>query len=317
MNWAISRILVSVLLIWVVATIVFVSIRLVPGDPAELLLSQGNSAPPPELVAALRESLGLNKPLLTQYAGNLVALLRGDLGTSMLDGASVAGEIAQRLPRTLELIAAATLIGIALALPTGTFAGLRRGGRFDMVMSWICAVKIAIPVFVLGTGLVYVFAQVLRWLPAGGYVPLTASFSGHFVNLLLPALTIGLGLFTTLFRITRRSVIETAGRDFVRTARGKGVRPHRIVLRHILRNALIPVLTVLGLNVGNLLGGTVLVESVFAYPGISSTLVDAVNGRDYPMVQGIVLVICVLFVLINLTVDLLYGVLDPRIRSAR
>jgi peptide/nickel transport system permease protein len=175
---------------------------------------------------------------------------------------------------------------------------------------------LAVPVFVIGTLLVLVFAQKLRWVSAGGYVPLTQSPGRHFALLAMPAITIAVGLFSTVFRMTRASVLDVMLRDYVRTARAKGVSRARILLRHVLRNALIPVVTVLALNLGTLLGGTVLVEYVFNYPGLSGLLVDAVNARDYPEVEGIILVISILFVTLNLLVDLLYAVLDPRVRRA-
>jgi peptide/nickel transport system permease protein len=195
-------------------------------------------------------------------------------------------------------------------------AALRRGNRFDRIASATAAAGLAIPVFVVGTLMVLVFAQTLHWVSAGGYVPLAQAPARHFALLAMPAIAIALGLFATIFRMTRVAVLDVSMRDYVRTARAKGVRRPRIVLRHVLRNALIPIVTVLALHLGTLLGGTVLVEYVFNYPGLSGMLVDAVNARDYPEVEGIVLVISILFVSLNLAVDLLYGVLDPRVRQA-
>jgi peptide/nickel transport system permease protein len=316
MTWALRRIGVSLLLIWIVASIVFLAIRFVPGDPAELLLSQGGSAPDPSAIAALHEQLGLDLPVRAQYFDAFRRLLHGDFGNSLQDDSPVATEIFQRLPRTLELIAAAAVIALGFGLPAGLLAALRRDGIFDRLASWFAAAGLAVPVFVLGTVMVLVFAQGLHWVSAGGYVPLAQAPGRHFALLAMPATTIALGLYATVFRMTRAAVLDVAARDYVRTARAKGVRPARIVTRHILRNALITVVTVLALQLGTLLGGTVLVEYVFNYPGLSGMLVDAVNARDYPEVQGIVLVISILFVTLNLLVDLLYGVLDPRVRGA-
>jgi peptide/nickel transport system permease protein len=316
MSWALRRIGVSLCLIWIVASIVFLAIRLVPGDPAELLLSQGGAAPDPSAVAALHDQLGLDLPVGTQYLTAFGNLLHGDFGHSLQDDSPVAAEIWQRLPRTLELIAAAAVIALGLGLPTGLLAALRAGGWFDRIASGFAAAGLAVPVFVLGTVMVLVFAQGLHWVSAGGYVPLAQNPGRHFALLAMPAAAIALGLFATVFRMTRAAVLDVSARDYVRTARAKGVRPARIVLSHVLRNALIPVVTVLALQLGTLLGGTVLVEYVFNYPGLSGMLVDAVNARDYPEVQGIVLVISILFVTLNLLVDLLYGVLDPRVRGA-
>lgn len=316
MPWVLKRIGVSLLLVWVVASIVFLAIRFVPGDPAELLLAQGGAAPDPSAVAELRGQLGLDQPLAVQYVDNLRRLLAGDLGRSLQDDSSVAEQILLRLPRTLELIAVAVAAALLAGVPAGLRAALRPGGPFDRIASALAAAGLAVPVFVAGTLLVLVFAQQLRWVSAGGYVGITEAPLRHFTLLAMPALTIALGLFATVFRMTCVAVLDVSRREYIRTARAKGVRPARIVLRHVLRNALMPVVTVVALNIGTLLGGTVLVEYVFNYPGLSGLLVDAVNARDYPQVQGIVLVISVLFVTLNLAVDLLYGVLDPRVRQA-
>lgn len=314
--WLLRRVGVSVLLVWVVATLVFLAIRLVPGDPAELLLSQGGMAPDPAAVAELRDQLGLDRPLLSQYLTDMGNALRGDLGVSIQDGSPVAGNIARRLPRTLELIAAAALLAVIIGVPAGILAAVRAGGAFDRVAGWLSAVALAVPVFVLGTLLVLLFAQRLHWVAAGGYVRFADDPVQHVVLLAMPALAISAGLAASVFRMTRAAILDVAGRDWVRTARMKGLRPGRIMLQHMLRNAAMPVLTVIGLHLGSLLGGTVLVEYVFNWPGLSGMLVDAVSARDYPEVVGIILVISVLFVALNLLLDLLYAVLDPRVRHA-
>ncbi len=316
MPWLAKRIGVAIALVWVVASVVFLAIRLVPGDPAELLLSQGGVAPDPAAVAELHEQLGLDKPILTQYIDNFRHLLRGDLGRSVQDGSPVAGEIARRLPRTLELIGAAAIFAIVFGIPGGLLAAMQRDGRFDRISTILSALALAVPVFVVGTLMVLLFAQTLRWVPAGGYVPFAQDPFRHLLLLSMPAFTIGLGLAAAVFRMTRASVLDVSQRDFVRTARAKGVGPAGILLHHVLRNALMPVVTVLALHLGTLLGGTVLVEYVFNYPGLSGLLVEAVNARDYPEVEGVVLVISVLFVALNFAVDLLYAVLDPRVRAA-
>lgn len=316
MPWFIRRVGTAVLLIWIVASIVFLAIRLVPGDPAELLLSQGGVAPDPAIVAELRDQLGLDRPLLAQYVDRFRHLAKGDLGQSLQDGAPIAREIGRRLPRTLELIGLATLFAVLVGIPSGVLAANRPGGWLDRLALFKSSLGLAVPVFVIGTVLVLVFAQTLRWVPAGGYVPLARDPGRHLLLLSMPSLAIGIGLAATVFRMTRASVLDVTQRDFVRTARAKGVAPRRILVRHVLRNALMPVVTVLALHMGTLLGGTVLVEYVFNYPGLSGLLVDAVNARDYPAVEGVVLVISVLFVLLNLVVDLIYAALDPRVRHA-
>jgi peptide/nickel transport system permease protein len=313
MLWIAKRIGVSLLLMWVVATVVFLALHLVPGDPAELLLSTGGAMPDAYAIAELREKLGLNRPIWEQYLAFLEGLSRGDLGNSLVDAYPVAEEILLRLPRTLELILAGTILSVLIALPAGTFAAVRAGGAFDRAASWVAALLQAVPVFVLGTLLILLLAQTLRWMPAGGYVPLGQDPARHLLLLSLPAIAIAKGLTATVFRMTRASVLDALSRDHVRTARAKGLTPRRVLTRHVVRNALIPVTTVLGLQMGTLLGGTVLVEYVFNWPGLSTPLLRAVEGRDYPMVVGIVLTVSALFLLINLAMDLLYAALDPRI----
>jgi peptide/nickel transport system permease protein len=313
MLWLARRVGTSLLLVWVVATVVFLTLHMVPGDPAELLLSTGGTAPDPAAVAELRDRLGLDRPILEQYLEFLQRLLRGDLGVSLVDEYPVADEILLRLPRTLELIVAGTLLALVIALPAATHAAMHAGGGFDRTASAVAAVLQALPVFVLGTLLVLVLAQWLRWLPAGGYVPLAQDPGRHLLLLLLPAVAVAKGLAATVFRMARASVLDQLSRDHVRTARAKGLTPGRVRRAHVVRNAMIPVTTVLGLQMGTLLGGTVLVEYVFNWPGLSTPLLRAVEGRDYPMVVGIVLVVSGLFLLINLVMDLLYAVLDPRI----
>lgn len=315
MIWGLRRIGVSIVLVWIVASIVFLAIRFVPGDPAELLLSQGGVAPDPASVEQLRQQLGLELPLGVQYVSNMDKLLHGDLGDSLQDGTPVVNEIMVRLPRTLELIGVAAVLSLITGLPAGLWAALRRGGMFDRAASAIAALGLAVPVFVVGTLLVLVFAQNLHWVAAGGFVPFSQSPGKHFARVAMPAVTIACGLYAIVFRMTRAAVLDVSLKDYVRTARAKGLKRRHVVVRHVLRNALMPVVTIVALNLGGLLGGTVLVEYVFNYPGLSGMLVDAVNARDYPEVQGIVLVISVLFVSLNLAVDLLYAALDPRVRQ--
>ena len=309
------RSLVALGLVYLVGTLVFVLLHLVPGDPAELLLSGGGGvAPAPEAVAEMRSRLGLDRPLAEQYARFVTRLARGDLGRSFQDDSPVASDVALRLPRTLELIGAAAFLSVLFGLPLGVLAAVRRGRRADRALSVYASLGLSIPVFVAGTLLVLVFAQKLRWVPAGGFLPFARSPAGHLVNLLMPAATIALGLTAVILRMTRGAVLEILERDWVRTARAKGLSGRVVLWRHVVRNSLIPVLTVLGLHLGTLLGGTVLVEYVFNWPGLSSLLVRAVEQRDYAEVQGIVLVISFLLVFLNLAVEVLYGILDPRVR---
>ena len=315
MLWFAKRIGVSLALVWAVATIVFLAIHLVPGDPAELLLSQGGSSPDAAQVKELRARLGLDQPIFTQYIDTLLKFAKGDLGKSLQDGAPVTGQIALRLPRTLELIGAASLFAVLIGIPLGTLAALRRGSILDRAITGTCGVILSIPVFVIGTFCVMIFAQLLHLVPAGGYVSFSENPIQHFIVLLMPAFSIGLGLAATIVRMTRVSVLDVLMRDYIRTARAKGLKSNFILRRHILRNAMLPVVTILALHLGNLLGGTVLVEYVFNWPGLSGYLVSAVNARDYPEVVGCILVISVLFVCLNIVADVLYGLLDPRIRT--
>jgi len=316
LDYAIRRILVAIVLVWVVATILFSLLHLIPGDPAILLSSSGGNLPPPEAIEALRERMGLNRPIWEQYTSYLLGILQGDLGRSFQDGFPIAAEIATRLPRTLELIATAAILSIGVGIPLGSLAARRQGTALDRTISAVASVQLSMPVFVIGTLLILVFAQKLRWIPAGGYEPFLKDPWMHIVHLSMPAFTIAVGLSAIVFRMTRATVLETLQRDWVRTARAKGLPERRVMRRHVVRNSLGPVMTVVGLNVGTLLGSTVLIEYVFNWPGLSGFLVSAVEQRDYPSVQGVVLVISILFIGINLAVDLLYSVLDPRVGHA-
>ncbi len=316
MTWIARRIVSSLVLVWVVASIVFLSIHFVPGDPAVTLLTQGSSAPSVEAVEALRVKLGLDRPVLAQYLDGMSSLLVGDLGSSMQDGSPVLREILKRLPRTLELIGAAAVISLVIGIPAGFLAALRQNGLLDRILSAIAGLCQSIPVFVIGTVMILVFAQKLRWISAGGFVDFMVDPVGHLVLLLMPASAIAIDLAATVMRITRSSVLDVMRKEYVRTARSKGVPEFRVQTRHVLRNALAPIVTVVALNLGSLLGGTVLVEYVFNWPGLSGLLVEAVNARDYPMVVGCILTISTLFVFLNLLVEIAYGLLDPRIRRA-
>lgn len=308
------RLGVSLFLIYAVATIIFFILYLVPGDPAEILLSTGGIAPPPEAVEAMRQQLGLDQPILRQYADYLLRLVQGDLGKSFSDGTPVTQNIIQRLPRTLELIAAATVLSLLIGLPLGVLAAIKRGQVVDRVLAVVSSIALSAPVFVIGTLMILVFAQLLRLVPAGGYVAFTDNPGRHLLLLLMPSLAIAIGFSAIVMRMTRSTVLDMLEQDWVRTARAKGLREQVVLVRHVVRNSLGPVTTVVGLQIGSLLGGTVLIEFVFNWPGLSGLLVRAVENRDYPEVQGIVLVISVMFILISLLVDMIYALLDPRVK---
>lgn len=315
MGWFIRRIVQSVIMLWIVVSLVFLSIHFVPGDPVELLLSQDGAAPDPAMVAMVREQLGLNRPVLDQYLDKLGELARFDLGTSIVDFSLVATEIGKRLPRTLELIAAAAIISLLIGLPSGVLAASNPKSMFSRGAMFVAGAAQSIPVFVVGTLLVIVFAQLLGWLPAGGFVPFSRDPGKHMLLLIMPAATIAIGLSAVVFRITRSSMLEVLPQDFIRTARAKGVPARRVMIRHALRNALMPVITVFALQLGGLLAGTVLVETVFNWPGLSGMLVAGVNARDYPVVTGVIVVVAAFYIGLNLLVDIIYGLTDPRVRK--
>ncbi|WP_028474898.1 ABC transporter permease [Nocardioides alkalitolerans] len=313
-SYVLRRIGVGLGLVLLVLTLIFLALHLVPGDPAMLLLSQGDGASAtPEAVARVRTQLGLDQPLLTQYWHFLSGALTGDLGESFRNRQPVSEAIGERLPRTLELVGLATLVAVVVGVPWGALAA-RAGGWFDSVTSVLTSIGIALPVFVFGSILILVFSLKLGALPAGGFAEWGEDPNRHAQILVLPAIALAVGFASTIARMTRSAVLEMLHQDWVRTARSMGLSRRAVFRRYVLRNSLNPVVTTVGIGVGTLLGSTVLVERVFNYPGLSSLLVEAVTARDYPVVQGIVITIAVLFVSINIIVDVLYGVLDPRVR---
>jgi peptide/nickel transport system permease protein len=286
-----------------VATLVFSLIHLIPGDPAQAML--GESAPEAD-IAALRTQLGLDRPLLEQYADFLGGVIRGDLGTSLRTGTSVRTQIAERLPATIELAFAAMLVAVAVALPLGVAAAAWRGTAIDHSAMAIAMAGMSIPNFWLGPLLAIVFAVELGWLPVSG--------RGGFEHLVLPAISLGLALAAMLARMTRAALLEELREPYVRAAQARGISRARAVIVHALRNSLIPVVTILGLQFGAVLTGAVITETIFAWPGIGRLLIQSIGFRDYPLVQGCILFIAATYVAVNLITDLAYGLLDPRIR---
>jgi ABC-type dipeptide/oligopeptide/nickel transport system permease component len=286
-----------------VATLVFSLIHVIPGDPAQAMLGE---AAPEEDVAALRRQLGLDRPLLEQYAEFLGGLGRGDLGTSLRTGTSVTGQIAERLPATFELALAAMLVAMIVALPLGIAAAAWQGTFVDHTAMAVAMAGMSIPNFWLGPLLAIVFAVELGWLPVSG--------RGGIEHLVLPAVSLGLALAAMLARMTRASLLEELREPYVRAARARGVSRARAVVGHAFRNSLIPVVTILGLQFGAVLTGAVITETIFSWPGIGRLLIQAIGFRDYPLVQGCILLIAVTYVAVNLMTDLTYGLLDPRIR---
>ena len=302
-RYLLRRLVLTIPVLLGVATLVFSLIHLVPGDPAQAMLGDGAS---PADIAQLRTRLGLDRPLLEQYGGFLSGLVRGDLGVSFRTDRPVTSQIIERLPATAELAAAAMLIAIAIAIPLGVMAAVRRGTWVDQGAMTLALVGISVPGFWLGPLLALVFAVELGWLPVSG--------RGTLAHLVLPAVTLGSALAAIVARMTRASLLDELREQYVVAARARGVSRSRAVVAHALRNSLIPVVTILGLQLGAVLTGSIITETIFAWPGVGRLLIQSITFRDYPMVQGCILFIAVTYVAMNLVTDLVYGWLDPRIR---
>jgi peptide/nickel transport system permease protein len=306
-----TRVLATVPVIFGIVLMAFVLMRLVPGDVVDAMLAE--SAQDPEVAAELRRVFGLDRPAPVQLLDYLGGLVRGDLGTSLRTGRPVLEEIAARFPATLELALAALVVSLLIAIPSGVISATQRNKLPDYLARAVSLIGLSVPNFWLGILLITLFAVQLRLLPSGGF----ASFSDPVQNLRLlamPAVTLGASIAAVTMRMTRSSLLEVLEHEYVRTARSKGLKERSVVYGHALRNALIPVVTILGIQAGRLLGGTVVIEQVFGWPGIGSLVVRAISQRDYPLIQGSVVFLALLFVLINLIVDILYLYLDPRLR---
>jgi len=307
-----ARALALVPTVLMTATIVFVLLRVIPGDPAMLML--GLDASPQEL-QQLRHQLGEDRPLWAQYATWLGGLARGQFGESFQYHAPVASLIAERLPVTLSLAVAAMVVTTAVALPLGLLAAVRAWSPLDLGVLAATQVGLAVPNFWVGILLLLGFSVALGWFPLQGYAPMSAGLGAWAAHLVLPAVTLGAARAAQLLRFVRGAVLEELGRDYVRTARGKGLGGRAVLLGHVLRNALIPVLTVAGLQFGFLLGGAIIVEQVFGLPGIGRLVLQGIFARDLPLVQGAVVVLAVLVCVLNTLVDLLYRLVDPRVSA--
>ena len=301
--YLLQRLTGAVLVVFGVVTIVFMLIHLVPGDPVEVMLGESASVGDR---AALRTSLGLDRPLTSQYFDYLGGLLNLDLGHSIHQQVPVTALLAERLPATAELAVVTLLFTLCLALPLGVVAAVRRGSWWDTGATGLSLLGISIPNFWLGPLLILVFALWLGWLPVSG--------RDGFASVILPALTLATGLIAVLSRMVRSAMLETLQEDYLRTARAKGLTGTRIIVGHALRNALLPVITLLGLQLGTLLAGAVITETVFSWPGIGLLTIESIQSRDYPVVQACVLLISMVYIIVNLLTDLLYAWVDPRIR---
>ena len=326
-----QRILIAIPVLIGVSLVVFFMMYSAGGDPAQQILGPRAD---PQSVAALREEMGLNRPLAVQYAEFARHAVQGDLGRSFRSNATVTDEILTRFPATIELAFAAMLIGTGIGVIAGVVAGIKRDSFFDYSSTLGALLGISIPTFFLGMILIIVFGVELRWLPISGrvnprlgadpsapFLVINSALHGNWVvfrdsleHLILPALTLAGWPAAITARMTRAAMIETMDQDYIRTARAKGLRESRVVKRHALRNAFIPVVTVVGLELGGLLGGAVVTETVFSWPGVGKLAADAILARDYQVVQGVVLLLATVFIVLNLLVDLIYSWLDPRIR---
>jgi len=314
-----------------ISIVVFLLLRLTPGDPATIMLGERAT---PEKVAVLREQLGLNRPLWVQYAEFLGRTVRGDLGRSIISNNPVADELGNRLPATAELVFFAMCWGLLVGIPMGVIAALKRNTLADIVSMIIALLGVSIPIFWLGLMLIYLFGVWLKWLPPSGQIDLTIPFqratnfylidavirgNGEALwsvvrHLIMPSFVLSTVTVPILARLTRSAMLEVLNQDYIRTARSKGLAERIVIVRHALRNALLPVVTVVGIQIGSLLGGAILTETIFSWPGMGLWIYQAILNRDYPIVQAGVLVAAVIFVVMNLLVDLSYGILDPRIQ---
>ncbi|MDQ7859842.1 MAG: ABC transporter permease [Armatimonadota bacterium] len=297
-----KRLLLAVPVIFGVAFVVFAMVRVVPGDPAQIIAGETATR---EFVEAIRKDLGLDRPILQQFASFLAGAARGDFGRSIRSRAPVSEELAARIPNTVQLTIAGLLVAVAVGVSAGVISAVRPYSWLDASVMFVALVGLSMPVFWSGLMLILIFAVRLSWLPAVG--------TGTLAHLILPAITLGGATAAIIARMTRSSMLEVLRSDYIRTARAKGAPERTVVNRHALRNALIPVITVVGLQMGTLLSGAVLTESVFAWPGIGRLMVEGILTRDYPVVQAAVLLVALAFVFVNLLVDLLYALVDPRI----
>ncbi|GJF10653.1 peptide ABC transporter permease [Mycolicibacterium cyprinidarum] len=307
------RLVYSAVVLFGVLVLVFALVQLVPGDPVRIALGTRYT---PQAYEALRVASGLDRPLVSQFFGYLGSALTGDLGVSFRNGNPVTVTLMERLPATLSLGCAGIAIALAIALPAGIFSALREGRISDAIVRIASQFGVSIPDFWMGILLIALFSTTLGWLPTSGYRPLFDDPAGWLRHLVLPGLTVGLVAAAIMTRYVRAAVLEVAAMGYVRTARSKGLTPRVVTFRHTVRNALVPILTITGIQLATLLGGVIVVEVVFAWPGLGRLVYNAVAARDYPLIQGAVLLIAALFLLINLLVDVLYAVVDPRIRLA-
>jgi peptide/nickel transport system permease protein len=309
--YLVRRLLATIPVMMVVAVVVFSLIHIAPGDPAAIIAGDNVTA---KQIAEIRARLGLDEPLWKQFTLWITNLAHGDLGTSIFSGKPVTELIVQRAEPTIALTTTTLIVAISIAITAGVLAAWKVGTWVDRGVMIFAVMGFSVPVFVVGYGLVYLFSMQLKWLPVQGYAPIADGFVPFVRHLILPSVALGLAYVALIARITRTSMLEVLAEDYIRTADAKGVATRPKLIRHALKNAAVPIATVIGIGVALLIGGVVITESVFNIPGIGRLTVDAILKRDYPIIQGIILVFSGIYVLINLAVDMLYTVLDPRIR---
>jgi peptide/nickel transport system permease protein len=314
MAYVIRRLLLSIPVLLLVTILVFSLLHLLPGDPATVILGQEAT---PEAVEALREELGLNKPLVVQYLDWLGGVLQGDLGKSLVDRSPVSELILQRLPATLELTVGTFVVALLIAVPAGIWSATRPGKAIDYASTIFALGGMSIPHFWLGMMFIVFFSVKLGWLPASGYVPFSQDPLANLAAMIMPMVATGLRESAILMRMLRSSLLEVTNADYIRTAYSKGLRERTVILRHALKNALVPVVTTSGLIVAGLLGGLVITESIFSIPGFGKLIVESIFTRDFVTVQGAILVSALMVVLVNLLVDILYALIDPRIKVGK
>jgi len=311
LEFLVQRVAISIATLFVISLIVFTGVRLIPGDPARVM---GGTDADAAGLAEIRQKYGLEDPIPIQYLRWLGLALRGDLGESIRTRESVVWTVARKLPITLELACLSLLVALAIAIPAGVFSAVRRNTVWDLLANAISLCGLSVPSFWLGIMLILLLSVRLHWLPASGFVPLWESPLGNLQRMMMPAFVLGAGLAAVLMRQTRNSMIDILSADYIRTAWSKGLAARAVIFRHAFRNGLIPVVTILGLQTGALMGGAVVTEQIFVVPGFGRLIVEAVFTRDYPLVQGVVLITASTYVLVNLLVDLSYSILNPRIR---
>ncbi len=309
--FVLKRLLATIPVMGMVAVVVFLILRLSPGDPAAIL---AGDAATPEIIAGIRANLGLDRPIIVQFGAWVWQLLQGDLGTSLLSLQPVSRTIGEKIGPTVSLAATTITFAVLVAVPLGVIAAWKHGTWIDRSVMGLSVIGFSVPVFVLGYGWIYGFAMQLRWFPVQGFSPITDGLGEFFGHLVLPTLTLSVIYIALIARITRASVLEVLTEDYIRTAHAKGVSERRVLVRHALRNAAVPIVSVIGIGIALLLGGVVVTESVFNLPGLGRLTVDAVLSRDYPVIQGVILVFSGVYVLINMLIDIAYTAFDPRIR---